>query len=429
MKSILASDIQVSDSRQRKNFSEASLVELSQSIQTRGLIHAIVCRTLPDGKIELVAGERRLRAMKMLLELDIPIQYENTAFLGGTVPTTMLEDLSAEAAYAIELEENIIREDISWQERASALARLNSFRQTQSPDHTLRDTVREVRGDEANNWDFKLGREDLLLAKNLSDPDVAKAPSRKEALKVLEKKAKTQHRAKLAQLFDASASPHTLLLGDSLEWLKSLPAESVHCLLTDPPYGMDASDFGDNFAESHDYTDTPETFKHLVPVLAEESFRILKPNTHVYVFCNFEGYAFLESEFRRVGFSTWMQPLIWSKGNGNAPWIENGHKKTYECILFASKGKRPMTTVKPDVLTYPTVTDRDHAAQKPVALIADLLARSINPGEIVIDPFCGSGTIFEAANLCSCVAWGVELSEKHYNTALLRLKPLEDALL
>lgn len=418
-------NIQIAENRQRREFNPQAITDLGKSIQSTGLLHPIVCRRLDNNVVQLVSGERRLRAIQQLVELEIPFMHGNTAYVGGMVPVNLIDDLSDEKAFEAELEENIMRVDLTWQERSLAVAQLHNLRSKQAEARgevqTLRQTANELAGGESNNYEFVQTRNDAIVAKHLNDPEVAKAPSVKEALKVIEKKKKVEHRAKLAEQFDASKSQHVLHNGDFFELIETIPTASIDCILTDPPYGVDATEFGSNFHTEHDYQDDWEYFQSISQKLAFEAMRVLKPDTHAYVFCSFEGFSVLAADFAAAGFKVWNQPLIWSKGNGNAPWINAGHKKTYECIMFASKGSRDMTSVKPDVLSYGIVLDRDHAAQKPVALYVDLLRRSTNPGETVLDGFAGSGTIFAAANEAKLKAIGFERSQAHFNTALLRL--------
>lgn len=65
-----------------------------------------------------------------------------------------------------------------------------------------------------------------------------------------------------------------------------------------------------------------------------------------------------------------------------------------------------MTAIYSDVIVAPIVTDKRHAAQKPVEVYINLLTRSVQPGDTVLDPFAGSGTIFEAASHLQCQAIG-----------------------
>jgi site-specific DNA-methyltransferase (adenine-specific) len=94
-------------------------------------------------------------------------------------------------------------------------------------------------------------------------------------------------------------------------------------------------------------------------------------------------------------------------------------------LLYAVRGDRPVTKLAPDVLTYPTDPNLNWAAQKPVALYQDLLVRSCRPGDSVLDPFAGSGTIFPAAHPLKIRATGIELSPEAYGIAIQRLGELK----
>ncbi|HYE38168.1 DNA methyltransferase [Methylocaldum sp.] len=427
MTPLLASEIIVRENRQRQTFDIDKITELSESIQRNGLMHPIVVRRTDEGFV-LVAGERRLKAMQMLIDLDIPVRCGDTLYTGGTVPNLQLGELSPEQAEEAELEENIRRVDLTWQEKAAATARLHLLRSKQADAagqfrQTLAMTAAELIGDLPTSNDVSIVKENLIIAQHLDDPDVVKAPTQKEALKVIEKKAKAQHRAELAKKFDLTKSPHRLIHANSLEYMAdSLGDEVFDCLLTDPPYGVDASNFGSNFSTLHEYEDGWEYFLGISRTLSIEAFRVLKPNTHAYVFCSFEGFSILARDFTKAGFKVWPQPLIWAKGNGNAPWVSQGHKRTYECIMFASKGTREMNVVKADVLVHSPVSDREHGAEKPVPLLVDLLQRSVVPGDKILDPFAGSGSIFPAASAVSCVAVGIEREEASFNLALTKLE-------
>ncbi len=65
-----------------------------------------------------------------------------------------------------------------------------------------------------------------------------------------------------------------------------------------------------------------------------------------------------------------------------------------------------------------------HAAQKPVALLRELLSLSFHPGETILDPCCGSGTIFAAAKPLSLRATGIEMDEGSYLLAKERMSKL-----
>ncbi len=70
----------------------------------------------------------------------------------------------------------------------------------------------------------------------------------------------------------------------------------------------------------------------------------------------------------------------------------------------------------------PNVRDKGHAAEKPTGLYVELLKRSCLPRDRVLDPCCGSGTIFQAARETYTTATGIECDEKTYGLALTKLQ-------
>ena len=142
------------------------------------------------------------------------------------------------------------------------------------------------------------------------------------------------------------------------------------------------------------------------------------------MFCDIRLFFSIVSRFTAAGWTVWPKPLIWDKGNGMLPRPEHGPRYTYDAILFASKGDKKITGVYPDVLKYSAVSGQKllHAAQKPVELLIDLLRRSCLPGDLVLDPFAGSGSIFESAKELSLRALGFERVKENYNTCKARIE-------
>lgn len=128
-----------------------------------------------------------------------------------------------------------------------------------------------------------------------------------------------------------------------------------------------------------------------------------------------------------AGWRVHRTPLIWHKPNGQrAPWPEHGPQRKWEMILYAVKGNKPVTKVMPDLITCPSDENLGHNAQKPVALLEDLLRRSVKPGDHVLDCFAGSGSTLVAAHGLKCIATLVEKSTTHYGTILKRAAALKE---
>jgi DNA modification methylase len=177
---------------------------------------------------------------------------------------------------------------------------------------------------------------------------------------------------------------------------------------------------------AHSYADTEEYALDCYKLVAEHGYRVAKEKAHCYVFLDPRYWHEISLLFTLAGWNVWPTPLIWNKGNGMLPKPEHGPRRTYEMILFASKGEKKVLRVAPDVITCPLVVDRDHGAQKPVLLYFDLLTRSALPGNTVLDLFAGSGTIFPAANKAKVIATACEIHKPYYDLALSRIESTDD---
>ena len=434
MKLIHIEAIKVAPDRQRRTFDEGKLREFSEVISTQGLLHPIILRVVGDDYY-LVAGERRLRAITDLYALGGQFMHDGEVVRANFIPYTLLSDLDPLAAEEAELSENIHRVDLSWQERAAAHSRLAALRTAQASlkgeqAPTVAAISLEVRGSSEGIHQENTRRE-LLVAKHLDNPAVAAAKTVDEAFKILRKaETQQQHRelgASVGRTFTADF--HQVLNRDSLDWMIGADAEQFDCILTDPPYGMNADEFGDSgglAAGGHGYEDSAANFLQIMQVLAPQSFRLAKPQAHLYLFCDIDWFHHLKQTFGDAGWQVFRTPLFWYKKSGmRAPWPEWGPQRKYETIMYAIKGKRPILKMLGDVLDYPPDANLGHAAQKPVALYADLLSRTCLPGQAVLDPFCGSGPILAAAHGMKVRATAIELDQASFGIAVARLNQLK----
>lgn len=433
MKLISAEEIKISPNRQRREFDVEKISELADSIQSKGLLHAPVLRK--DGT--LVAGERRLRAISFIQVSGGTFSFDGEAVPSGQVPFVSLDDLDALDLEEAELEENTVRQDLTWQERAEATSRLHNLRKAQAlsigaSTHTATDTALEVNGSLADSRAREEVRASILLADKMHLPEVAKAKSAKEGLKALRaietREKNTALGESVGRMF--SAASHSLL-NDSMENYFANTADSqFDLILTDPPYGMGADDFNDAGGAlgtlTHEYQDDAEYFQRIMDVFVPESIRVTKPQAHLYLFCDIEKFALARDLLRIAGWRVHRTPLIWTKPHAHrVPWPEHGPRRQWEMILYAVKGQKRVNYIGSDVIESPLDTNLGLAAQKPAALFAELLNRSCVPGDRVLDPFCGTGTIFEAAHGLKVAATGVEMNPATYGIAAQRLGGLK----
>jgi len=145
------------------------------------------------------------------------------------------------------------------------------------------------------------------------------------------------------------------------------------------------------------------------------------------VFADLDRFHELKGMMENAGWYVFRTPFIVHKINsGRVPLPDRGPRRSWEMLLYAIKGDKPVTHIYPDVI--PCQGDEQlsgHGAQKPVALFQNLLQRSCRPGDSVLDTFAGTGPIFPAAHALKLYATGVEADAASYAVALTRLKGVE----
>lgn len=418
METIKLSEI-IIENRQRRHFDEAELAKLSKSIRTKGLLHPPVLQA--DGKT-LVAGERRLRAIQLLYDLDVPIRCGGQEIPLGEVPFTRINELSEDDLMEAELEENVLRQDLTWHEHAAAVKALHELRSKQNPAQTITDTASEVLGRRAAGAQVSDTTKEILVAEHLDDPEISSAPNVKEAYRRLRRKVEETHKAELAKQFKTKETPHHIHHGSFQE---DLPAPaSIDVIITDPPYGIGADDFGSMNPAGHGYDDSPEYFQEVINDFAEASAKVAKPAAHLYLFCDYTNFESLKSLMASHGWTPWKLPLIWAKDPsiGAIPLLDHSPRRTYECILYAWRGEKPLLAVYPDVISIPQQSRTRFAAEKPPELYLNLLRRSARPGDSLWDPFAGAGPLIPAANTLGASAWLAEQLEEKHRYILTRLE-------
>jgi DNA modification methylase len=128
---------------------------------------------------------------------------------------------------------------------------------------------------------------------------------------------------------------------------------------------------------------------------------------------------------RMAGWEVHRTPLIWYNPDGfRCPWPDAGPQRKYELILYARRGSRGVTKIAGDVIEARKDGGLGHPAQKPVALLEELLRRSSRPGDRVLDPFAGSGSTLAACHSLKLACTALERDPAYYAMALQRLQGL-----
>jgi len=216
-----------------------------------------------------------------------------------------------------------------------------------------------------------------------------------------------------------------LYLGDCLEVMKEIDDNSIDMVLVDPPYTMTKrgkscrpnympNNMGDNVFSGKLPT-CKDWFKH--------SYRILKENTHMYVFCNTISINDFLNVAKECGFL--FHNIISIIKDTHMP--NRWYLKYTEFILFFRKGKaKPINDMKSrdyfNVIMPKSNNDKIHITQKPLNIIEKMITNSSKVGEIVLDFFVGSGTTAIAAIRTKRQWIGIEKDEKYYKLASERIE-------
>jgi site-specific DNA-methyltransferase (adenine-specific) len=204
---------------------------------------------------------------------------------------------------------------------------------------------------------------------------------------------------------------------DAMEFLQQLGPESVDLIVTDPPYsGMNQHlQLGRgrivgayrSSGESRwfpEFSDDPHTYRRFLA----ECARVLRADGHLYVM--FDSYSLLSLGGLVREFFDVKNLIVWDKVK-----LGMGHyfRRRHEHIVFATKGNRKLTRRDlPDVWRFARIHPARYPTQKPVELFEAMLAGSAKPGDVVCDPFLGSGSSAIAALRRGCSFVGADISEK-----------------
>lgn len=214
---------------------------------------------------------------------------------------------------------------------------------------------------------------------------------------------------------------------DAIDWLGRQRAGSIDLMVTDPAYES---------LEKHRARGTTTRLAHSksssndwFPIFPNERFltffeyayRALAKNSHCYVLCDDETSDVIIPLARHIGFTFWKR-IVWDKMKiGMGYHYRNQH----EFVLFFEKGKRRLRDLGVgSVLRVPRVTG-GYPTEKPVDLLKILIGQSSEEGEIVADPFLGSGSCGEAAISMGRSFLGCDAAQVAFDSAYGRLASLQ----
>jgi site-specific DNA-methyltransferase (adenine-specific) len=186
---------------------------------------------------------------------------------------------------------------------------------------------------------------------------------------------------------------------DAVVWLRELPSDSVDVVITDPAYESLEKHraIGTTTRLKHSKASSNDWFKIFPNARFEELFRelyrVLRRDSHFYLLCDAETMFEAKPKAEDAGFRFW-KPLIWDKCTIGMGYH---YRARDEFILFFEKGKRRLNDLGiADIITVPRIRG-GYPAEKPAEIADVLIRQSSRQGEVVCDPFMGSGSVGIAA--------------------------------
>ena len=447
--------------------------ELAPSIAEQGLIHPIVLNeveeevgTNPFGetilsRFQLIAGWSRLQACILLRYKKIPFVFR--------------KNLDLADLHQIEVEENIRRSGMSWQDETMGIKKVHDLRMQKAGKNlstwTTRATGSLLNVSQATVVQaLKVGK---LLEQ--ADEEILACTSFDAARQVLLKRVQKEAEAKLAmhsipgvvtsvkmpapksetskfgelsivpktelptrpvpQLNEVEVPLSKMLFNDccvypndsTQGWMAKQPAETQDCIFTDIPFGIDMDNLDIvDLAEVEQEHDVEENVAQMKPFL-EQSYRLLKDRRYLIFFMDLKHWEKLSDWGSDVGFDVMPYPLIWHKmstvkNRAASKWWPKKH----ETIMIMAKGQATLKNAQPDSVFDATSDAERKKFGHPFAKSFDLCRRILEPVVIpqyqILDPYMGSGSMLVAALTLGLRITGVEKKTDHYNRALVNIK-------
>ncbi|WP_276516776.1 site-specific DNA-methyltransferase [Sphingopyxis granuli] len=251
----------------------------------------------------------------------------------------------------------------------------------------------------------------------------------------------------------------SILQGDCIAMMRSLPAASIDMIFADPPYNLqlggdlhrpDGSQV-DAVDDDWDKFDSLSTYDRFTRAWLAEARRILKPNGSIWVIGSYHNIFRVGTALQDQGY--WiLNDIVWRKANPMPNFKGTRFTNAHETLIWASMGEkarytfnyRAMKTLNDELQMrsdwlIPICGGQErlkkgghkvHPTQKPEALLYRILLACSNPGDVVLDPFFGTGTTGAVAKRLGRHFIGIEREDGYIAAAKERLEmalPLDES--
>ncbi|ODT79591.1 site-specific DNA-methyltransferase [Devosia sp.] len=270
---------------------------------------------------------------------------------------------------------------------------------------------------------------------------------------------RTARRAEPAIAEEASRLPiDTILVGDCIDHMNALPAGSVDLVFADPPYNLQLDQGLTRPDQSKvdavdDEWDKFESFAHydaFTHAWLKAARRVLKPDGALWVIGSYHNIFRVGTALQDLDF--WMlNDIVWRKANPMPNFRGTRFTNAHETLIWAAKSQKSRVTFNYEAMKlanddtqmrsdwlFPICTgaerlkgaddEKIHPTQKPEALLFRILNATTRPGDVVLDPFFGTGTTGAVARKLGRHFIGIEREQPYINAALKRIAAIRPGM-
>jgi ParB family chromosome partitioning protein len=382
--------------RQRREVDDIGV--LAESIRRTGLINPIVVTR--DG--ELVAGERRLEAVRALGWTSVSVQFA--------------EDLSQPELHVIELEENVKRKNLSWQDECAAVAKYHKLMKEINGEEWTQQRTADALGLSGSEAKHKLAIQQEIDRGNTTVADTKEYSVAKNLTFRANERRKTATIDSLSTVKPEKIVP--ILNTDFHEWQRTYDGPKFNLIHCDFPYDASQGPMMGAVVERK-YEDGLSTYINLLICLKFCNENVIADSAHLMFWFSMKHYDMTLHELSQMGWTVNPFPLIWLKSDnaGVLPDPQRGPRQIYETAFLAHRGDRPIVRAVANAIASPT-TREIHMSEKPVPVLTHFMRMLVDENTTFLDPTCGSGTSIRTARaLGASRVLGIEKDPDFYHLA------------
>lgn len=216
--------------------------------------------------------------------------------------------------------------------------------------------------------------------------------------------------------------------GDASMLAENLPSP-IHCLITDPPYGVNyvsrkaATHRGKKYVNEIASDGNLESALDLFVDVATPIVDRMADDSDLYVFTRWDILAPWVTAVESLPGVKYKMLLVWDKGDLGMGDIDANWGCSHELVIYAKKGRRDVSWRRSSIIAVDRVHSSQHVhpTEKPVTLLEYFVRMSTNEGDLVVDPFSGSGSTSVAAKNLGRSSIGIEKDDRYIDVSRRRL--------